>query len=74
MRLAAGGTLNFVNVPQGQRLTDYAVPLTFADAADTENASSWTVQKEGVIKNRYRLIWQNGGLYVPGVGTTVVVR
>ena len=74
VRLAAGGTLNFVNVPQGQKLTGYVIPLTFVDAAGTENASSWVVQKEGVAQSHYKLVWQNGGLCVPSVGTIIVIK
>lgn len=73
VKLAAGGTLNLVNLPAGLKLAEYAVPLTFDGAGDTANAASWTVQVEGVA-SRAKLLWRNGGLYVPDSGTVVLFR
>lgn len=73
VKLAAGGTLNLVNLPVGLKLAEYAVPLTFDGAGDTANAASWTVQVEGVA-SRAKLLWRNGGLYVPDSGTVVLFR
>ena len=74
VRLASGGTLNDINVPAGVRLNEYAVPVTFVDAADTANASSWTLLVNGVESSRLKLYWQDGGMYVHGPGMMILIK
>ena len=73
VKLAVGGTLNLLNLPVGQKLAEYAVPLTFDGVSDTSNATSWSVQVDGVA-TRAKLAWRNGGLYVPDSGTMLIFR
>lgn len=74
VRLASGGTLNVINVPAGVRLNEYAVPVTFVDAVDTANASSWTLLVNGVESSRLKLYWQDGGMYVHGPGMMILIK
>lgn len=72
VRLAASGTLYLTNVADPSALANYAVPVSFDGVADTANARTWTLYVNGEPSD-LRVIWRDGGLFIPSGGTLLML-
>ena len=57
VKIAQGGVLNLVNIPEGMSLHNAEIPITLLDVADGANLKSWTVLVDGAPAGVGTLKW-----------------
>ncbi len=57
VKIAQGGVLNLVNIPEGMSLHNAEIPITLLDVADGANLPSWTVLVDGTPAGVGTLKW-----------------
>ena len=76
VRFASTGTLYLQNVPAGTDINEFAIPLTFVDAADTANLANWTavISFSNGTSREKKLYWDNGVMRIRPSGITIIIR
>ena len=72
VRLAASGALYLTNVADPSALAEYAIPISFDGVAGTANARNWTLYVNGA-PSAMRVAWRDGGLFIPSLGTVILL-
>lgn len=71
--LQPNGVIDIVDVPDGVRLSDYQIPLTFGSLACAD-LSGWTVKINGQVNDKRRLVRDGDKLRIISSGTMLLIR